>query len=293
MALTSASRKEADAFLRAQRELIEDQRHHLHEQLKQLSLGLWEKRIGMMLRLAMLAVGLKCHHRFWHGGVECRPCRRYCDRRPVGAAALCPDRYSSEVLADDLMNRVADTRAIECGKPLDDPRPSAVTATRISRVEFRKPAFRWERSGTTCGFRWVMNGGLPGDLRDMGDGAIALTVSLEGEATVSYDGKADELDRLEQQAAETCFPEPDPQLLPSIWRPRGHFAEAMAVTQSSGRGGQRSDGQGEAYSLLSWETEHGTGDMALAGARNRLAISIYPKAAAHVEIMPRLPCAGS
>jgi len=58
MALASASRREADAFLRAQRGLIEDQRHHLHEQLKQLSLGLWEKRIGMMLRLAMLAVGL-------------------------------------------------------------------------------------------------------------------------------------------------------------------------------------------------------------------------------------------
>jgi hypothetical protein len=40
MALASASRKEADAFLRAQRELIADQRHHLHEQLKQRAAAL-------------------------------------------------------------------------------------------------------------------------------------------------------------------------------------------------------------------------------------------------------------
>src|ERR1700761_2564949 len=58
MALANASRAEADAFLRAQRELIADQRHHLHEQLKEPGLALWEKRIGMMLRLVTLAVGL-------------------------------------------------------------------------------------------------------------------------------------------------------------------------------------------------------------------------------------------
>ena len=58
MALASASRKEADAFLRAQRELIADQRHHLHEQLKQLTLGLWEKRFGVMLRAATAFTGV-------------------------------------------------------------------------------------------------------------------------------------------------------------------------------------------------------------------------------------------
>ena len=44
IALGGASHRESDAFLRAQRGLITDQRHHLHEQLKQLTLGLWEKR---------------------------------------------------------------------------------------------------------------------------------------------------------------------------------------------------------------------------------------------------------
>ncbi len=58
LALGGASRAEADAFLKDQRILIADQRHHMHEQLKQLQLGLWEKRMGFVLRLATAFMGL-------------------------------------------------------------------------------------------------------------------------------------------------------------------------------------------------------------------------------------------
>jgi tetratricopeptide (TPR) repeat protein len=127
---------------------------------------------------------------------------------------------------------------------------------------------------------------VTGNLRDTGDGAIALTVSLEGEATVTYDGKADELDRLEQQAAEHVFKALDPLNYSLYLAARGRFPEAMAVTESAAAAASDPQDKSEAYSLLSWETERGTGDMSLAGARNRLAISIYPKAAApHVEII--------
>jgi tetratricopeptide (TPR) repeat protein len=51
LALAGASRVEADAFLR-------DQRHHLHEQLKQIHLDLFERWLGVALRLATLLVGL-------------------------------------------------------------------------------------------------------------------------------------------------------------------------------------------------------------------------------------------
>ena len=51
LALTGASRAEADAYLR-------DQRHHMHEQMNQLHLDIWEKKLGVLLRLATLAVGL-------------------------------------------------------------------------------------------------------------------------------------------------------------------------------------------------------------------------------------------
>jgi hypothetical protein len=51
LALTGASRAKADAFL-------DDQRHHMHEQIKQIDLKLWELRLGVFLRLATLCVGL-------------------------------------------------------------------------------------------------------------------------------------------------------------------------------------------------------------------------------------------
>src|ERR1700733_4293601 len=64
LALGGASREKADAFLdeqRAlatdQRALIADQRHHLHEQFKHLHLSVWEKQLGVLLRLATAIVG--------------------------------------------------------------------------------------------------------------------------------------------------------------------------------------------------------------------------------------------
>ena len=51
LALAGASREEANAFLR-------DQRHHMHEQLKEIGLRLWELRLGVLLRVATLCVGI-------------------------------------------------------------------------------------------------------------------------------------------------------------------------------------------------------------------------------------------
>src|SRR3954467_8752583 len=51
LALGGASREEADAYLR-------DERHHLHEQLKQIHLDIFEKWLGVLLRVATLCVGL-------------------------------------------------------------------------------------------------------------------------------------------------------------------------------------------------------------------------------------------
>jgi tetratricopeptide (TPR) repeat protein len=58
LALAGASREKADAFLDNQNALIADQRQHLHEQLKQIHLDVWEKRMGVLLRVATAAVGL-------------------------------------------------------------------------------------------------------------------------------------------------------------------------------------------------------------------------------------------
>jgi pimeloyl-ACP methyl ester carboxylesterase len=58
LALAGASRERADSFLVEQEALIKDQRHHLHEQLKQIHLDVWEKRLGVLLRVATAFIGL-------------------------------------------------------------------------------------------------------------------------------------------------------------------------------------------------------------------------------------------
>lgn len=52
LALAGASRERANAFLKDQQGLIAAQLHHLHEQLQQIHLDIWEKFLGVFLRLA-------------------------------------------------------------------------------------------------------------------------------------------------------------------------------------------------------------------------------------------------
>ncbi len=62
LTLGAAGRAEADAFLKDQRAFIGEQRHHLQAQfapqLRQLHLGVWEKRLGLLLRIATAFTGL-------------------------------------------------------------------------------------------------------------------------------------------------------------------------------------------------------------------------------------------
>src|SRR5665213_437255 len=58
LALASASRNKADRFLEEQIALIGLQKHHLHEQFKNLRLIIWEKRMGVFLRVATAVVGV-------------------------------------------------------------------------------------------------------------------------------------------------------------------------------------------------------------------------------------------
>jgi tetratricopeptide (TPR) repeat protein len=58
LALGGASREDANAFLQKQASLIDLQKHHLHEQFKHLHLGIWEKQIGVVLRVATMIMGL-------------------------------------------------------------------------------------------------------------------------------------------------------------------------------------------------------------------------------------------
>src|SRR5215469_10932428 len=47
----------AEAYLEAQRRLSDDQRRHLHEQLKSLRLSIWQQILAVLLRIAMAFIG--------------------------------------------------------------------------------------------------------------------------------------------------------------------------------------------------------------------------------------------
>lgn len=52
LALVGAGRETADAFLKNRNSLIDLQKHHLQRQFTALDLGIWEKRQGVLLRIA-------------------------------------------------------------------------------------------------------------------------------------------------------------------------------------------------------------------------------------------------
>jgi tetratricopeptide (TPR) repeat protein len=58
LAFGTANPKTADRYLEEQMALANDQRHHLHEQLKQIHLDVWEKRLGVLLRVATAFIGV-------------------------------------------------------------------------------------------------------------------------------------------------------------------------------------------------------------------------------------------
>jgi tetratricopeptide (TPR) repeat protein len=286
LGLASASRNVADAFLCTQRELIGDQRHHLHEQFKQLKLELFEKRLAIGFKGLMMAVGLGAV--IVLGAVVWNAAQA--DGLVVEALSV-PPRFAqagitSEVVADDLMNKVNAIRDIGVANSLADSK--AVSRDRDEDIKVEIP-----ETGVSLGQAWHYlrlwlghERRVTGNLRDTGDGVIALTIVLEGKPAITFSDAANDLGKLEQQAAEHVFEALDPLNYSLYLLVGGRVAEAFAVTQSAAEATSDPREKSNAYSLLSYETERGIGDMKLAATRDRLAIAIYPKAAApHVEVI--------
>src|SRR6185312_8719799 len=117
---------------------------------------------------------------------------------------------------------------------------------------------------------------VSGNLRRLGDGKIALRVTLDGEPVATASGAPADLDRLEQQSAEQIFTGVDPVNIVLYLLVEGRIDESLAA---AARATQLADA-GEltnAYSLWAFMSRNYLGDMPLAVARARLAIAIDPK----------------
>ena len=202
MALGGASRKDAHDYLADQRALIADQRHHMREQFKNLRLGIWEKRLGVLLRIATaftgLAVAAGLAFLIWDasqsGGLVMEPFSVPPDLATRG--------LTGNVIAASVLDRLTDMQ--EQTSSLRAPRTYSsnwdqgdikldIPDTGVSLAELDR--FLRDKLGHDI----HVSGAVV-----RGDKGITLTARADGHAE-SVTGAEADLDALEQRLAESVF----------------------------------------------------------------------------------------
>jgi len=198
MALSGASRAKADAFL-------EDQRHHLYEQARhlreQLSLKLWELRMGVFLRVGTLVVGLAfatgAGLMVWDAahskGLIIEPFAVPPGLRERG--------LSGEVIASQMIDKLSHMTKSESSRAVQS---YANNWGQNIKVEIPE-------TGVSIGeLRQFLKDWLGHDIRISGEiyrtaDGVAVTARTSGEEGATFTGKESDLDALVQQAAEHVY----------------------------------------------------------------------------------------
>jgi tetratricopeptide (TPR) repeat protein len=290
VALAGASRDTADAYLRKQSRFVDLQSENLIEQNSfELSHLRWRRfndqmkgALQIMVVLLGLVVVVGLGAAMWNASQA--------EGLVVDAFSVPPDYIQAgiagDVIADDMTAKIAAVRDFASANSLahsNDVREDRagdikveIPETGISLAE----AWRYLR-------RWLGNERhLNGSLRMLPGGRVALTVSLGGADTFRFTGKADELDALEQQAAERVFGAVDPVNVVLYLGAKGRYAEALAAAAHNVAIASGPRDLGGAYSLYANMIRAVTGDARRAFAMAHLAIALDPKAAPqHMEAL--------
>jgi tetratricopeptide (TPR) repeat protein len=270
LALAGASREEADAYLR-------DQRHHIHEQLKQIHLDIWEKWLGVLLRIATLAIGLVVAAGLAAAVWEASRA----DGTVVDAFSVPPQLeqagISGQVVATDLTERITSIHDIAQRSSLSSPKEVRQESAEDIKVEIPETgvslgqAWRYLR-------RWLgREHHLTGSLRLNGGSQITLTVAMDGRRVVAAGGAATDLDKLEQQAAEQLFADVDPDNIVLYLRAMGRDSEALEMAERCVQIVREPPQLALAYGLWASLTRSVLGDMRLSLARARAGVETDPK----------------
>jgi tetratricopeptide (TPR) repeat protein len=193
---------------------------------------------------------------------------------------------TGDVIADDLTNKIAAVRdfanehSIAHSKDVKQERDEEIKAeipdTGISLGEVSRYLRSWlgrERH-------------LNGNLRSIGDGKIALTVALGGANATTFTGHADDLDTLEQQAAEHVFQGVDPSNYVLYLYGKHRLDEAPSAIRYLIRVADSPGMLADGYALRGNWARRVSGDIPLALRSFRIAATIDPKALpAHMEMM--------
>jgi tetratricopeptide (TPR) repeat protein len=267
LALAGASRAKADAYL-------DDQRHHLHEQLKQLRLATLSQRLTIALKVATGAVGLAIIAGL---GIAVWSASR-ANGLVVESFSVPPQfaqaGITGEVLSDDLNIKLGVIRDATNAGTLT--RSGDVSANRDNDIKVEIP-----ETGISLGQAWhylrIWFGHerrLRGNLRALNDGKIALSVALDDTNPLTITGSAEDLDRLEQQAAEHVYADVEPVNYGVYLGSQGRFVEAIAAAERATRVAVGPVEQANAFSF--WADTTRRIDPGLAVTRARMALAIDP-----------------
>ncbi len=282
IALSGAGRVKAEAYLDEQIALTRLQRDNLIEQNAfELSHLRWRRFNDQMkgaMQIMVVAVGLLIvagiGATVWNASLA--------DGLVVDAFTVPPDfeknGTTGDVVAGDITSKVTAIRKSAMG--ISYSVSGDVSADRHNDIKVEIP-----ETGVSISEAWRILRGwlgherhLTGNIRDLGNGHIALTTSLDGASAMTETGAASDLPAIEQRAAEDVFGAFDPVNHINYLSSVGRTPEALAAAE---RFVPVSQGQlhADSYSLLSLNTVMATGDVPLGLARAQIGSSIDPKLA--------------
>ncbi len=239
LALNGASRERADAFLKKQEALIEDQRHHLHEQFKQLRLNIWQQRLGVLLRIGTgfvgLAIAAGIAFMIWDASRSSGLLIEPFSVPPDLAARGMTGEVVAAKLLDQLSQMQAETNSARAaqsytndwgrsGLKLDIPE------TGISFTELND--FLREKLGHDTH--------ITGEIVRTASG-VSLTARAGGAGAQSATGSEADLDALMQKSAESIYRLTQPFRYGMYLASHDRVVEAIAVFQAVAKSGSRLD----------------------------------------------------
>ena len=257
LALGGASQAQADAFLKKQEALIDDQRHHLNEQFKQLRMDLWQKRLGVLLRIATAIIGIAVA-----GALA------FLVRDAANAQGLVIDAFSvpPDLAARGLTGEVVATRFLDQFKAMqaatESERPPDTYQNNWGsqlKVEIPDTGLTLGELDQMLGDRFGHASHVTGEVVRTPSG-IAVTARLGEAIPKSFTGPESSFDDLARQAAEAVYRASQPYRYAEYVAGQGRIREAFAVISDLAINGPPNE-RGWAYSEWGMLDMTGHGDL--------------------------------
>ncbi len=221
---------EVAAFLSDQRQMLADQRHHLHEQLKQLHLGMFEKWLSVLLRLATLCVGLAVAG---GAGWVVREASR-ADGLRVEPFSVPPDLAANgltgQVAASRLIDRLSELQSqTNTGRPART--YSNTWGDKAIKLEIAETGISLEELDSWLRAKLGHETSLSGEVVRSASG-VTLTARASGNGAVSVSGAEADMPALTGKLAEAVYRLTQPyRYAIYLFRHENRPADAAAIFQ--------------------------------------------------------------